>query len=323
MSSVPPNTPGTPSQQPAAGQPVYLTQPVAGQPPVVMQPGVAPQQVVVQPAEYAAPTVAQERAAERRERAAKEPDVVIIISHSNFFYWWPVWVCGYIMAAITWFNGVSVTIPGDNHAEWFHPSKDLGVIFTLTLFLVILITNFVVRGMASVVVILAVVLAVVLSLYFGWWETLATWYSLISFHMNLGFYVCFSTMIFIVWFLSVFVYDRMSYWRRHARPDDPRLRHRRLGQELRHARHGLREAPQRPVPALDHWAGIGRHRDFHDGGKARIAFRPQRPFRGRQGRRDPAPDRHAARRERGAVIGIVCGGPKGSALRKRSPSGRR
>ena len=213
MSSVPPNTPGTPSQQPAAGQPVYLTQPVAGQPPVVMQPGVAPQQVVVQPAEYAAPTVAQERAAERRERAAKEPDVVIIISHSNFFYWWPVWVCGYIMAAITWFNGVSVTIPGDNHAEWFHPSKDLGVIFTLTLFLVILITNFVARGMASVVVILAVVLAVVLSLYFGWWETLATWYSLISFHMNLGFYVCFSTMIFIVWFLSVFVYDRMSYWR--------------------------------------------------------------------------------------------------------------
>ena len=212
MSTVPPDTPyppGTPVQQPAAGQPVYLTQPVAGQPPVVMQPGAVPQQVVVQPAAYAAaPAPVLEKAAEHHQHAK---DQVIIYSHSNFFYWWPVWVCGYVMAAITRMWGEQVPIGGN--PEWFHPSKNLGVIFTLTFFLVILITNVTVRGLSSVVAILAVVLAVVLSLYFGWWETLATWFSLVSIHMNMGFYVCFSTMIFIVWFVSVFIYDRLSYWR--------------------------------------------------------------------------------------------------------------
>ncbi len=209
MSTVPPNTPyppGAPVQQPVAGQPVVYTQPVAGQPVAA-----APQQVVVQPAAVApAPLVAPPP---HKEAHAREPNEVIVYSHSNFFYWWPVWVCGYVMAAITYFGGVAVTIPGDTHTEWFHPSKNLGVVFTLTCFLVILITNVTVRGLSSLVVILALVLGVVLSLYFGWWETLANWFNLISMHMNMGFYVCFSTMIFIVWFLSVFVYDRLSYFK--------------------------------------------------------------------------------------------------------------
>jgi hypothetical protein len=199
MSTVPPNMPnppGTPTQQPvAAGQPVVVT------------PAPAPQQVVMQPG--AAPE--QEKEVLRQEARQREPKPVIIISHSNFFYWWPVWVCGYIMAAITRIWGDQVQIGG--HNEWFHPSKDLGVIFTLTCFLVILVTNVTVRGLSSVVVILGVVLAVVLALYFGWWEQLTTWFSMITIHMNMGFYVCFSTLIFIVWFIAVFFYDRLSYWK--------------------------------------------------------------------------------------------------------------
>ena len=38
---------------------------------------------------------------------------VTIVSHSTIFYWWPVWVCGYILAAITYFYGDSYAI-GDN-----------------------------------------------------------------------------------------------------------------------------------------------------------------------------------------------------------------
>ena len=94
-----------------------------------------------------------------------------------------------------------------------HPSKDLGVIFTLMFFLVILITNVTVRGLSSVVVILALVLGVVLVLYFGWWDSWPTLVQPVSIHMNMGFYVCFSTMIFLVWAISTFVYDRLSYWR--------------------------------------------------------------------------------------------------------------
>ena len=102
---------------------------------------------------------------------------------------------------------------GNGHMEWFNTSKDIGVIFTLTCFLVILITNVVMRGLASVVVILGVVLVVVLALYFNWWDQLATWFNLISIHMNMGFYVCFSTLIFIMWFVTVFIHDRLTYGR--------------------------------------------------------------------------------------------------------------
>jgi hypothetical protein len=31
--------------------------------------------------------------------------------------------------------------------------------------------------------------------------------------MNMGFYVFFSTLVLIVWAFSVFVYDRLGYWR--------------------------------------------------------------------------------------------------------------
>src|SRR5579859_5371955 len=29
---------------------------------------------------------------------------VVIYSHSNLFYWWPVWLLGFIMAGITWYE---------------------------------------------------------------------------------------------------------------------------------------------------------------------------------------------------------------------------
>lgn len=37
--------------------------------------------------------------ADEREREVK------IVSHSNLFYWWPVWVAGYLMALLTYWDG--------------------------------------------------------------------------------------------------------------------------------------------------------------------------------------------------------------------------
>jgi len=197
MSSVPPNTPYPPGTQPVA----------AGQP-VVVQPAPVPQQVVVQPAPEQAKEVL------RQEARRHETQPVIIYSHSNFFYWWPVWVCGYVMAFLSRFGTGAVQVEQlGRQPEWFNTSKDLGVIFTLVLFLVMLITNVLVRGKSSIVVILSVVLAVVLVLYFGWWDRLADLFDQLSIHMNMGFYVCFSTLVFVVWFLLTFVHDRLSYWR--------------------------------------------------------------------------------------------------------------
>src|SRR4051812_28517748 len=33
-----------------------------------------------------------------------EPEIKIY-SHSTIFYWWPVWVVGFVMAALTYFDG--------------------------------------------------------------------------------------------------------------------------------------------------------------------------------------------------------------------------
>jgi hypothetical protein len=139
------------------------------------------------------------------------PQELRIYSHSTFLYWWPVWLTGYIMAAITRIDGQLIQI--GNSQVWVHRSKNLGVLFTLLFFLVILITNVSLRGLASVVAILALAFGALLLAYFGLWEDVLNWMGMVSIYMNMGFYVFFSTLVLIVWAFSVFVYDRFTYWR--------------------------------------------------------------------------------------------------------------
>jgi len=135
---------------------------------------------------------------------------VRIFSHSSLFYWWPVWLTGFILALVTRVGGIQVMV-GDFEV-WMHPSKNLGVFFGVILFLVILITNVTVRGLASAIVILTILLLTVLFAYLGWWEIILRWIPHLAAFINMGFYLFFSTLLFTVWAVSVFVYDRMSYW---------------------------------------------------------------------------------------------------------------
>jgi hypothetical protein len=112
---------------------------------------------------------------------------------------------------VTYLDGQVVSI--GNSQVWFHRSKNLGVLFTLLFFLIILITNVTLRGLASVVVLLAAAFGALLLAYFGWWEDVLKWMGMVSIYMNMGFYVFFSSLVLLVWAFSVFVYDRSSYWR--------------------------------------------------------------------------------------------------------------
>jgi hypothetical protein len=48
-------------------------------------------------------------------RPKDEPNQVTIISHSNLYYWWPVWLVGFVMAVITYFDGyVMAVLPAKN-----------------------------------------------------------------------------------------------------------------------------------------------------------------------------------------------------------------
>ena len=185
-----------------ASHPGPLAQPMASPPPM---PATNYAPVPSQPV----PVQVVQPASENRHN--EKPEEVRIYSHSTFFYWWPVWLTGYIMAAVTRLDGQ--LIPIGTSEVWMHRSKNLGVLFTLIFFLVILITNVSLRGLASLVAILAVAFGALLLAYYGWWEGVMDWMGRVSIFMNMGFYVLFSTLVFIVWAFSVFVYDRLSYWR--------------------------------------------------------------------------------------------------------------
>lgn len=136
-----------------------------------------------------------------------------IYSHSSFFYWWPVWVVGYIMTFLTYSHGKPEQIDGIGQArEWFHPSNNLGVVYFLVLFVVILITNFSVRGMASGMVIMGAVLLAIVLAYVGWWDEVFSWFGILRIHLTMGAYFWFSTLMFLAWAVTVFGLDRLSYW---------------------------------------------------------------------------------------------------------------
>lgn len=84
-------------------------------------------------------------------RGSVEVVQVIVFGHSALFYWWPLWVAGYVMALLTWWNHDKVVL-GDK-TEWFHPSRNLGVVFTLLLLLITVVTSTKIKGMKAALII--------------------------------------------------------------------------------------------------------------------------------------------------------------------------
>jgi len=143
--------------------------------------------------------------------AGQEVPELRLYSHSPLLYWWPVWAIGYVFALLTVIQGETVTI--GQHEVIMHPSKNLGVLYTIIFTLVIVLTNVTLRGLVSVVVIVTILFFTVLFAWLGWWEYILALLPYLGIYMNLGFYLFFSTFIFLVWALAFFVFDRMSYWR--------------------------------------------------------------------------------------------------------------
>lgn len=161
------------------------------------------------------PVVVQTNPVQGQQVSTEAPvahnEELVVYSHSRLLYWWPAWAVGYLCALFTYLDGRPYQI-GDI-PTLFHPDSSVGVIYFVTLFLTILITTVTVRGLASVVVIMAVAFTTVLFAYLEWWDDILNWMGHLRIYLNLGTYVAFSTLLFVVWALTVFVFDRMSYWR--------------------------------------------------------------------------------------------------------------
>src|SRR3954465_9223566 len=143
------------------------------------------------------------------------PPVVYVYSHSPIFYWWPVWVLGYAMALLTYAQGVHTNIGESGVAVWMHPSRSLGVVYTIVFLMVILMTNFSVRGVASLTLVISVLFFTVLFAYMGIWEDIFAALGMLAIYMNMGFYVFFSSALFLIWFFEVTIRCRLDYWSFH------------------------------------------------------------------------------------------------------------
>ena len=77
-----------------------------------------------------------------------------IYSRSNIFFWWPPWLTGYILAAITYLGGQRLAL-SDGSTILVHPNTGLGISFIVRLTLIMMLTNVRLRGVYSVVGLLA------------------------------------------------------------------------------------------------------------------------------------------------------------------------
>jgi hypothetical protein len=136
---------------------------------------------------------------------------VVVYGHSAVFYWWPLWVAGYVMALLTWLTHDEVVI--GNKPEWFHPSRNPGVIYTLLFLMLIVLTSTRVKGMKAALIIVALSFVALLFVHLNWWERILGWLGYQSISLSLGFYLWSSSLLLLVWLTTVFFIDRLSFWR--------------------------------------------------------------------------------------------------------------
>ena len=90
-------------------------------------------------------------------------------------------------------------------------NKNYGVIFCVTLLLVITITNIPLRGMWSVVVIITIIMMSVIFALAGWWDHIFNALELLDIRINAGGYLFISCGLFIIWLFTILIFDKQVY----------------------------------------------------------------------------------------------------------------
>jgi hypothetical protein len=140
-----------------------------------------------------------------------------IYSHSTLFYWWPAWAFGFAFALLSLAQEDILT------ADQKHASSSLGLSYISILLILIIFTNVKLRGINSVALLLGIAFITVLFAWFGWWDYIAKIIPHLSVHMDTGFYFVFSTVLWAIWLMFFFIFDRLTYWR--VRPGQLTIEH--------------------------------------------------------------------------------------------------
>ena len=136
---------------------------------------------------------------------------VFVYGYSALFYWWPLWAAGSVMALLTWWHHDQAVV--GLKREWFYPNQNLGVIFTLLLVVLTVVTSTRIKGMKAALIIAAGAFCTHLFVHLNWWEAILGWLGHQSISLSFGFYFFYSTLLCLAWVISVFVIDHLSFWR--------------------------------------------------------------------------------------------------------------
>jgi hypothetical protein len=90
-------------------------------------------------------------------------------------------------------------------------SKNLGVFYALVLLLVITITNIPLRGLWSVIVIVFLVFLSIIFALMDLWESIFTYLDFLDIRINMGGYMLISAVLFTIWCIVVFIFDKQIY----------------------------------------------------------------------------------------------------------------
>ena len=155
-----------------------------------------------------------------RKAAGMRPSHLRIYQHSNLLYWWPLWAYGYLCPAVTYGFGVGIKelaaqVPEGTPQKviLFFPSPWMGLSYIGLILFVAIFTNVRARGVYSFVLLLLVAGAVWLTLRIPGIEMAMGWASLLRVHLNLAFYLTFSTLLLMIWLFVIVIVDHFTWWR--------------------------------------------------------------------------------------------------------------
>lgn len=142
------------------------------------------------------------------QSASKER--LVVYQHSDLLYWWVVWAYGFFCAAITYVQGIRVTLV--DKPVLIHPRPWVGVSFVALALFVLIFTNARARGVKSLVLFLIMLIAGLSIQLFGVWHEVLQFGGLLLVHMNLAFYMLFSGLLCAAWVIVIFFADRFTFW---------------------------------------------------------------------------------------------------------------
>jgi hypothetical protein len=175
--------------------------------------------------------------------------VITVISHTGLLYWWPVWLVGFVLSGLTFFSGgrmaivpegtkvrelgptvYELTVPdrptaalqqaaeatarGDNaFPVRMSGNRNYGMVFVVVLLFVIFGSNVPLRGLWSLVAILALLVVTLLLAGLDVWGWILERLWGLHVEISLAGYLLPSVVLLMLWLVAVFGFDRLRYIR--------------------------------------------------------------------------------------------------------------